>query len=195
MKTLTQQSSTLEQDLVALHSGSIQSKEWFQQSVINILQKQNLSSYAKADALAEAFTSIDAKINYIKEKQKLLASLKKQLELAKSYGKEEVSKALSSYGVSKLEGLTISSITTSPATDKSVAKLEILDEDALYQAGYYKIELDYEAIEQALLSADKRHEVEQFADMKVDLVHKPATIRINKRKTPVAHDEPTHIAA
>lgn len=195
MQNLTTQNPQLEQDLVALHSGSAQSKEWFHQSVMNILQSPTISSFIKADRIAETFTTgLDAKIDYIKEQQRLLASLKKQLELAKNYGKEEVSNALLSLGVKKLEGLTISSITASKATDKSVATLEILDESALINAGFFRVELDTEAIEKALLSVDQRHEVEQYADMKIELVHKPATIRINKRKS-FAQDEPTHIAA
>jgi len=191
---LITQPSQLEQDLVALHSGTQQSKEWFYQSVMNILQAPTQSSFAKADRIAEAFVSLDVKIDYIKEQQKLLASLKKQLELAKSTAKVEVSNALTSFGVTKLEGLAVSSITATKATDKSIAKLEILDEDELLNRGFFKVEVDREAVEKALLSADQRHEVEQFADMKIELVHKPATIRINKRKT-IAQDEPTHIAA
>ena len=194
MQNLTTQPSQLEQDLIALHTGTSQSKEWFNQSVMNILKAPTQSSFAKADRVAEAFVSLDVKIDYIKEQQRLLASLKKQLELAKSMAKVEVSNALISLGVSKLEGLAISSITATKATDKSVAKLEILNEDALFNAGYFKVELDTEAIEKALLSADQRHEVEQFADMKIELVHKPATIRINKRKT-LAQEEPIEIAA
>ena len=85
MQNLTTQTSVLEQDLVALHSGTPQSKEWFNQSVMNILQAPTVSSFIKSDRIAEAFTSLDAKLNYIKEQQRLLASLKKQLELAKSY--------------------------------------------------------------------------------------------------------------
>ena len=191
---LTTQPSQLEQDLIALHTGTTQSKEFFQQSVMNILKAPTQSSFAKADRVAEAFVSIDVKIDYIKEQQKILASLKKQLELAKSSAKVEVSNALISLGVTKIEGLAISSITASKATDKSVTKLEIMNEDALFNAGYFTVELDKEAIEKALLSADQRHEVEQFADMKIELVHKPATIRINKRKT-LATDEPISLAA
>ena len=194
MKNLTTATSVLEQDLVALHSGTTQSKEYFNQSVMNILKAPVISSFAKADRVAEAFTSIDVKINYIKEQQKLLASLKKQLEAAKAYAKIEVSDALVSLGVMKLEGLAISSITVSKATDKSVAKLVILDEDELLNRGFFKIELDKEAIEKALLSADQRDEVKNYADMTIELVHKPATIRINKRKI-LAQEEPTQIAA
>jgi hypothetical protein len=194
MQNLTTQSSQLEQDLIALHTGTTQSKEFFHQSVMNILKAPTQSSFAKADRVAEAFVSLDVKIDYIKEQQRLLASLKKQLELAKSSAKVEVSNALISLGVTKLEGLAISSITASKATDKSVAKLLILDEDELLNRGFFRVELDTEAIEKALLSADQRGEVEQFADMKIELVHKPATIRINKRKS-VAQDEPISLAA
>ena len=194
MQKLTIQPSMLEQDLVALHTGTTQSKEWFHQSVMTILQTPTQSSFAKADRIAEAFVSVDAKLDYIKEQQKLLARLKKQLEVAKSYAKTEVSDALISLGVDKLEGVTISSITATKAIDKSVAKLEVLDEDALFNRGFFKVELDKEAVEKALLSADQRHEVEQYADMKIELIHKPSTIRINKRKT-VAQDEPMSLAA
>ena len=194
MQELTPHTSQLEQDLVALHTGTSQSREWFHQSVMNILQAPTLSSFVKSDRIAEAFLSLDAKIEYIKEQQRLLATLKKQLELAKAQAKEEVANALQSLGVKKLEGLTISSITATKATDKSVAKLEILNEDELLSRGFFTIELDREAVEKALLSADQRHEVEGFADMSIERIHKPATIRINKRKS-VAQDEPTTIAA
>ena len=194
MQELTPHTSQLEQDLVALHTGTSQSREWFHQSVMNILQAPTLSSFVKSDRIAEAFLSLDAKIEYIKEQQRLLATLKKQLELAKAQAKEEVANALQSLGVKKLEGLTISSITATKATDKSVAKLEILNEDELLSRGFFTIELDREAVEKALLSADQRHEVEGFADMSIERIHKPATIRINKRKS-VAQDELTTIAA
>ena len=194
MQKLTTQPSQLEQDLVALHTGTSQSREWFQQSLMNILQAPTQSSFAKADRVAEAFISLDVKIDYIKEQQRLLASLKKQLELAKSYAKEETANALLSLGVKKIEGLTISSVTATKATDKSIAKLEILNEDELLNRGFFKVEIDREAVEKALLSADQREEVEQFADMKIELVHKPATIRINKRKS-FAQKEPTQMAA
>ena len=194
MQNLTPYTSQLEQDMIALHTGTSQSKEWFKQSVMNILETPTVSSFEKSDRIAEVFVSLDVKVDYIKEQQRLLASLKKQIELAKGFAKEEVANALLSLGVKKLEGLTISSITATKPTDKSVARLEILDEDELMNRGFFKVELDREAVEQALLSADQRHEVEQFADMKIERVHKAATIRINKRKS-FAQDEPTTIAA
>lgn len=179
---IKQYTPKLEQDLIALHTGNDQSKKWFTQSVKDILESK-LSPFSKSDVIAEAFISIDAKIDYIKEQQALLSNLKKQLELAKSYAKEEVSNTLLSFGVSKLEGLKVSSITATKPTNKSVARLEVLNKDELLKLGYFKVVLDEEAVEEALLSADKRPEVEQFADMKIETVSKKATIRINKRKS------------
>ena len=85
--------------------------------------------------------------------------------------------------------MKVSSITASKETVKSVAKLQILNEDELLKAGYFKVELDLEAIEEALLSADKREEVQDYADMKIEKVIKGGTIRINKRKNGLASDE------
>lgn len=179
---IKQYTPKLEQDLIALHTGNDQAKKWFTQSVKDILESK-LSPFSKSDVIAETFISVDAKIDYIKEQQTLLSNLKKQLETAKTYAKEEVSNALLSFGVSKLEGLKVSSITASKPTNKSVAKLEILNKDELLKLGYFKVVLDEEAVEEALLSADKRPEVEEFADMKIETVSKKATIRINKRKS------------
>lgn len=186
---ILQYTPQLELDLIALHTGNNQAKQWFYQSVINILENQKLSSFTKADQIADAFISLDSKLEYIVEQQRLLASLKKQIEIAKELAKEEVSKALLSFGVTKLEGMKVSSITASKETVKSVAKLEILNEDELLRAGYFKVELDLQAVEEALLSADKRAEVQDYADMKIEKVIKGATIRINKRKNGLSNDE------
>lgn len=186
---ILQYTPQLEQDLIALHTGNVQARNWFYQSVISILENQNLTSFTKADQIADAFISLDSKLDYIVEQQRLLVSLKKQIEIAKELAKEEVSKALLSFGVTKLEGMKVSSITASKETVKSVAKLQILNEDELLKAGYFKVELDLQAIEESLLSADKREEVKDYADMKIEKVVKNATIRINKRKNGLATDE------
>ncbi len=190
---LTTQSSKLEQELVGLYNDSSNSKEWFYDSIIAILENQNISHYKKSDTISEIFTSIDSKIDYIKEQQKLLANLKKQLELARSNGKEQVAKALSSFGIRKIEGLAYSSITVSEATQKINSKLLILNEKALLHAGFFTVVLDTKAVEEALLSADQRHEVEEFADMEISTIDKPTSIRINKRKS--LPSEPTQLAA
>lgn len=190
---ITKQTSKLEHDFMALHTGNEQAKKWFAQSVQKILES-NIDSYSKCDAIAEVFTSIDAKLTYIKEQQSLLSHLKKQLEVAKSYAKEEVSKSFSTYGVSKLEGLRVSSITVSKESIKQVSKLEIYNEEELLKLGYFSVVLDEKAVKEALLSADTRTEVQEFADIKINQEMRPASLRINKRKSFV-QDDSVNLAA
>ena len=52
-----------------------------------------------------------------------------------------------------------------------------------------KYKSDLQAVEEALLSGDKREEVKDYADMKIEKVVKGATIRINKRKSGLSNDE------
>lgn len=192
-KLILQNTSLLEQNLIALHTGNETAKKWFSQSLQEVLES-NVDSYSKCDVIADIFTSIDSKLSYIKDQQDLLSNLKKQLELAKNHAKEEVSTLLSSYGLSKLEGLKVSSITVSEESNKHVPKLEIYNKDELLKLGFFTVILDEKAVEKALLSADTRPEVQEYADIKLEIQKKSATIRINKRKS-LTYDETSHLAA
>ena len=189
MSKLQTTSSTLEQSLVGLHTDSPSSKEWFYDSVISILSNDKLSFYRKSDIIAEVFLELDSRLDYIKEKQIHLASMKKQIESAKDIGKSQVGKALLSLGVDKLEGLSVvSSISVTKESTSTKATLEILDEQALLNGGFFTVVLDKEAVQQALLSSDQRHEVQEYADMNITTTTKPTTIRINKRKSLTTDD-------
>ena len=188
-------SSPLEQSIVGLHTDSSTAKEWFYDSVIAILTNEKLSFYKKSDIISEVFFALDSKLSYIKEQQKHLNSMKKQLESAKVIGKTQVAKALQSLGVEKIEGIFVSSITVTEETTNTKATLEILDEQALIHGGFFTVILDKEAVQQALLSADQRDEVQEYADMKITTTTKPTTIRINKRKSVTTDDSTQHIQA
>lgn len=188
-------SSTLEHSIVGLHTDSPTSKEWFYDSVISILSNDKLSFYKKSDIIAEAFLALDSKLDYIKEQQKHLASMKKQLESAKVIGKSQVGKALQSLGVEKLEGLSVSSISVTKESSSTKVTLEILDEQALIHRGFFTVILDKEAVQNALLSADQKQEVQEYADMNITTTTKPTTIRINKRKSVTTDDSIQHIQA
>ena len=187
------QSTPLEQSIVGLHTDNPETKEWFYGSIVSILQNENLPYYTKADRIAKAFMSIDSKIAYIKEQAKILQQVRKQLETSRNNAREEVAKALNSFGVKKLEGVVCSSITINPASETSKTVVEPIDKDALIRAGYFSVIVDMDAVENALYSADQRHEVEAYVNTRIETTHKPATIRINKRKS--LQTEPTHSEA
>lgn len=177
------QSTPLEQSIMRLHTDNLENKEWFYGTIVSILENENLSYFAKTDRIASAMMNIDTKIEYIKEQTRLLQHMKKQLELSRIKAKEQVAKALDSFGIDKLEGIQISSITIAPAAESSKTRVHILNEDALIKAGFFTVVLDEKAVEEALYSADQRHEVEAYVDTSVETKEKPATIRINKRKS------------
>ena len=176
------QSTPLEQSIIGLHTNNKETKEWFFGSIVSILQNESLPYFKKADTISSAFLNIDSRLIYIKDQIRLLQQIKKQLETSRSNAKEQVAKALTSFGVEKLEGVQVSSISITPASDKSVSHIEILNEDELIKAGYFSVVVDMEAVEEALYSADQRHEVEAYVNTRIETVHKPSTIRINKRK-------------
>lgn len=187
------QSTPLEQSIVRLHTDNTENREWFYGTVVNILEDDRLPYFTKTDRLADAFLNLEAKIAYIKEQVALLQQLKRQLEASRSKAKEEVAKALTHLGVEKLEGVRVSSITVTPAKETSKTRMRILDEDALIKAGYFTVTVDNEAVEQALYSADRRHEVEAYVDVSIEQTRKPESIRINKRRS--SSTEPVQIEA
>ena len=176
-----------------LHTDNTENREWFYGTVVSILEDARLPFFTKTDRLASALLSIDARAEYIKEQIKLLQHLKKQLELSRTNAKREVAKAFTSFGIEKLEGVQVSSITVVPAKETSKTKIRILDKNALIKAGFFTVIVDEAAVEEALYSADQRHEVEAYVDTTIETTQKPAIIRINKRKS--LPTEPTQIEA
>jgi len=188
------QSTPLEQSIMRLHTDNTENREWFYGTIISILEDDKLPYFTKTDRLASALQQIDVKIAYIKEQTKLLQHLKQQLERSRSKAKEEIAKALSSFGIEKLEGMQVSSITVTPQKETSKTIVEPIDKDALIRAGYFTVTVDMEAVEEALYSADQRHEVENFVNTRIETIRKPASIRINKRKA-VTSDSTNNIEA
>ena len=186
-------STPLEQSIMRLHTDNTENREWFYGTVVSILEDARLPFFTKTDRLASALLSIDARAEYIKEQIKLLQHMKKQLELSRTNAKTEVAKAFTSFGIDKLEGVQVSSITVVPAKETSKTKIRILDENALIKAGFFTVVVDEAAVEEALYSADQGHEVEAYVDTTIETTQKPAIIRINKRKS--LPTEPTQIEA
>ena len=180
------QSTPLEQSIVGLHTNNPETKEWFYGSIVSILQNENLQYFRKADLISDAFKMIDSKVAYIKEQTKILQQAKKQLETSRTNAKEQVAKALTSFGVSKIEGISVSSITVNPASETSKTFVEAVDKDALIRAGFFTVVVDMDAVEEAFYSADQRHEVEAYVNTRIETTQKPASIRINKRKVVIS---------
>jgi hypothetical protein len=173
--------------IMHLHTKNEQTKLLFKEE-IKLLLESDKKEYEKSDLIAEMIINLDEKIDYIKSKISFLNSIKKQLETNKQIAKEVIAECLKEYGIEKIEGLQISSITIIPSKEEIKEKIKIKDEKSLINLGYAKV--DEKKIQKALYT-DKYNEIEPFIDIEVEHIKKPLSIRINKRKVQIPLIEST----
>ena len=164
--------------LYSLHTENNQTLKLFEEEIKSLLESSK-PVYEKTDLIAEMITDIDEKINYVKSKIILLNSIKKQLEKDRAVAKEVIAKALKDYGIEKLEGMQVSSITVAPEKEEVKEYIVIKDEKALINLGYAKV--DEKKVKEALYT-DRYNEIEPYIDIELEQIKKPSGIRINKRK-------------
>ena len=89
---------------------------------------------------------------------------------------------MGSYGIEKLEGLRVSSITITPPSTKEKLHLTIYDEMALIKQGYFKVIVDEDGVKKAFGDVDERKLIEAYCSL--DVVSEPvlAKLRINKKR-------------
>jgi hypothetical protein len=136
----------------------------------------------KADYIGFSIVSIDDKVASIDEEIKELQELKKKLKAAKEITLTTGATVFQSYGIDKIEGAGISSITVTQESTKSKSTLEILNEEALIKLGYFKISLDEEAVIEALSSPEELENIITYARLNVLETTSTARLRINKRR-------------
>jgi len=160
------------------------SREWLAGEIRAVLEDTERDYTRKADYIGLSIASIDDKIRGIDEEIKELQALKKQMKEAKSIAQEVTAGVLTEYGITKIEGAAISSLTVTPGKEKVKQMLIINDEEALIDAGYSKTIVDAEAVKQTLLfgGADERNRIGDAADIINDTVTTQPTARVNKRR-------------
>ena len=139
----------------------------------------------KADYIGFSIASIDSKIASIDEELKELQSLKKKFKLAKDIALRIGAEVFSEYGIDKLEGAGISSVTVTKSTSKSKQTLLIQNEEELIKAGYVKSVLHEESILQGFSDAYEKDFLSQHCSIQNDTVITEPKLKINKRRTSV----------
>ncbi len=86
------------------------------------------------------------------------------------------------YGIDKLDGAGISSITFTGATTSDKTKLIVDNSDALIEAGFFRKVVDEDMVAQFYTSDKYGHIIQQNAHIEVTSTPKPAKIKINKRR-------------
>lgn len=155
--------------------------EWLRDELRSILES-NKDFTRKCDYIGFSIASIDSKVASIDDEIKELKELKTNLKEAKSIAVAVGAKVFAEYGIDKIEGSALSSITVVPAKHKVLQKIEILDEDELIKAGYWIKVADEDALLEAHQCKHRRELIDGcYRVTDVDL-SSPAKLKINKRR-------------
>lgn len=156
-------------------------KAYLTNEFVDILES-NKPYQSKCDYIGYSLLSIDEKINLLDEEMQNLKDYKQNLKVAKEVALSVGAKVFQNYGITKIEGAGISSITVTNATETSKLELTIKNEEALIEQGFYKKVLDENKILQSYMNEDFKEFIEEYVDVKSVIYIKPSKLRVNKRR-------------
>jgi len=157
------------------------SREWLRDALREVLESDK-DFTRKCDYIAFSILSIDAKVASLDEEIKELQQLKKSLKTAKDITLRIGAEVFGEYGVTKIEGAGVSSITVTESITKETQKLEIFNEDELIRAGYYIKVIDEDALMAAHEFRHRRELIHEFYHVTTIDTSTPPKLRINKRR-------------
>lgn len=157
-------------------------KSWLIDEFKGILES-NKDFTRKCDYIGFSILSIDSKVASIDEEIKELQTLKKNLKAAKEIAQQTGAVVFSEYGIDKLEGAGISSITINKPAPTSKIKLTIHNEHRLIEAGFYKKVIDQDAVLEFYNSGKCLDTINANCSIEILKDIKPSNLKINKRRT------------
>ena len=169
---------------VAVQSAKADNKQWLIDEFKAILEADK-DFTRKADYIGLSIASIDDKVLSLDEEIKELQQLKKQLKSAKDLALEIGAGVFSSYGIEKIEGAGISSITLTKPSTITKTTIKPTDEAKLIEAGFYKKVIDDKAIVRAYEDGNYLECINKYCDVTTDTVGKHAKLKVNKRRVSV----------
>jgi len=161
---------------------SIESTDWLKREFKTILESEK-DFTRKADYIGYSILGMDNKINGIDEEIKELQELKKNLKAAKEVAVTVGAEVFTEYGINKIEGIGVSSITLTKEQIKTKTTLKILNEDALIKEGFFKVVIDEKAILEAYSKADERKSLLGYCTVLLNNEKIPKKLKINKKRT------------
>jgi len=154
--------------------------EWFKNYVRQVLES-NKPYHAKADYIGLSIKELDNKIAYISDDIKELQALKKNLTLAKTTALEATAEVLAEYGIDRLDGTAISSITITPSKTKIKDTLNIINSEELIKLGYFRVVVDEQSVKDAMSTLEGMNEIDKFVEVGVVKEEVPSKIKVNFR--------------
>ena len=164
---------------------------WFKQYIVQVLESEK-PYHAKADYIGLSIKEIDNKIDYLTADIKEMTKIKKSLQNAKVVALEAMASVLGDYGIDRIDGTAISSITITPSKSKTKESLKVINEDELIRLGYFTVSLDEEAVKEAILTNKGEKELNQYAKVISTKEVTPAKLKVNYKRG-VSADESTEL--
>lgn len=158
-------------------------ESWFKEYLRAVLEDESKPSFQKADYIAYSINQISNQIDYVNNEIKELQAIKKNLSNAKELAMQLTACVLAEYGIEKLEGATVSSITITPEKSKTTQSVTILDEKAVMGLGFVKFEPDIEAIKKVITTKEGLDELDKFITINTITETTQAKIKINNKRS------------
>jgi hypothetical protein len=156
-------------------------QDFFKNYVRQVLESDK-PYYAKADYIGLSIQELQNKIDYLSEEIKEMSALKKSLTEAKALALEATASVLSEYGIDRLDGAMVSSITITSSKTKLSETFKIIDEQALIQLGYCSVVVDEQSVKEAMSTLEGMNEVDAYVEVGVSSETIPARLRVNTRQ-------------
>ncbi len=169
------------------HLSPSSQKDWFKNYLKEILESDK-PYYQKSDYIALSFMELDNKIAYLSSEIKQFTELKKKLQQAKTLGLEIAAQTLQEYGIDKMEGTAVSSLTIAPPKTKTKEVIHYKNPSKIMELGYIAFYVDEKAVNEALKTEEGFNELDSYIQIEVEEEDIPARLKINKRRS---SNEPT----
>lgn len=164
-----------------VQSAKVNNVDYLKSELKDVLESNN-DYTKKADYIGYSILSIDEKIKLIDEQLSELKEYKSKLKEAKSLALEVGAKVFNEYGISKIEGVGISSITVSNEIRSKKTSLVIQNEQSLIDAGFYKKVIDEKAILDSYNNGDYQDLILQNCIVETNETVIASKLRVNKRR-------------
>jgi len=156
---------------------------WFTKYIKEILEDDS-PHYQKSDYIAKSFMELDKKIEYLDSEIDALKAIKNKLTQAKELGLEITAKILQEeYGIDKMEGAFISSLTIAPSKSKTTQTITVKDPNKVMELGYVNFIVDNKALKEAIENEQERKELEPYISIISKKETTEAKLKINKRRS------------
>ena len=158
------------------------STDWYKNYIREVLESKK-PYHVKCDYIGLSFLELQNKIDYLSEDIKDMTALKKSLTSAKATALEATASVLAEYGIDRLDGTSISSITITPHKTKLTETFKVTDAEALINLGFYSVSVDEKSVKEAMLTEEGMNEIDSFVEVGVVSEEVPSKIKVNARRT------------